>query len=370
MNLRDSGWTALHYCAKYGDYESIKSFADVGIDINLKTNDGKTILHIAALYGHLNLCKTLTDKHNFDVNTTSNARWTALHYSARNGSYELVNFFAYMGTDIYLKEDSGWNCLHIAALYGHFNLCNTLLHKHKFDIHITDDEGWTALHYSARNGSYELVKFFADIGTDIYLKNHLGWNCLHIAALCGHLNLCNTLILKYNFDVGIASNSRGTALHYSARYGTYELVKLFADIGTDIHLKNNLGQNCLHIAAAYKHLNLCQALIDKHNFDVYMVDNNGWTALHYAARKGSSELVSFFADMGIDIHIKDNLGQNCLHFAALSGHVNLCKTLLDKHNFHVDMTSNEGWTALHYSARNDTYELVQFFADMKADIYV
>ena len=80
--------------------------------------------------------------------------------------------------------------------------------------------------------------------------------------------------------------------------------------------------------------------------------------------------MSFFADMGIDIHIKDNLGQNCLHFAALSGHVNLCKTLLDKHNFHVDMTSNEGWTALHCSARNNTYELVTFFADMKADIYV
>lgn len=59
MDLRDNGWTALHYCAKYGDYESIKSFADVGIDINLKTNDEKNILHITANYGNLNLCKAL-----------------------------------------------------------------------------------------------------------------------------------------------------------------------------------------------------------------------------------------------------------------------------------------------------------------------
>ena len=44
---------------KYGDYESIKSFADVGIDINLKTNDEKNILHITANYGNLNLCKAL-----------------------------------------------------------------------------------------------------------------------------------------------------------------------------------------------------------------------------------------------------------------------------------------------------------------------
>ena len=98
MNLRDNGWTAPRYCAKYVDYESIKSFADVGTDINFKTNDGKAILYIAANYGHLNLCKTFTDKHNFDVNTTSTSRWTALHYSAKNGSYELVNFFVHMGT--------------------------------------------------------------------------------------------------------------------------------------------------------------------------------------------------------------------------------------------------------------------------------
>ena len=148
------------------------------------------------------------------------------------------------------------------------------------------------------------------------------------------------------------------------------MVKLFADIGTDIQLKNNLGQNCLHIAAAYKHFNLCKTLIYKHNLDVHMVDNNGWTALHYAARNGSSELVSFFADMGIDIYLKDNLGQNCLHFAALSGHLHLCKTLLETKDFDLHMTNNEGWTALHYPARNGTYELVKFFADMKADIYV
>ena len=117
-------------------------------------------------------------------------------------------------------------------------------------------------------------------------------------------NNCN----KHNFDRDIASNTTGTTLHYSARNGIYELVTFFADKRTDIHLKNDLGQNCLYIAAAYEHLNLCKTIIDKQSFDVHMADNKGWTALHYAARKGSSELVSFFADMGIDIHIKVNLG--------------------------------------------------------------
>ena len=158
----------------------------------------------------------------------------------------------------------------------------------------------------------------------------------------------------------MASNAGGTVLHYSIRYGSYELVTLFANKRTDIHLKSNLGQNCVHIGAAYKQLNLCKTLIDKQSFDWHMADKNGWTAFHYAARNGSYKLVSFFADMVI----KDNLGQKCLHF----GHLNLCKTLLDKHNFDVHMEINEDWTARHYSARNGTNELVKFFANASIDI--
>ena len=59
---------------------------------------------------------------------------------------------------------------------------------------MADKNGWTGLHHSARNGSHELVKYFADIGTDINLKTSNGENCLHIAALYGHLNICKSLI--------------------------------------------------------------------------------------------------------------------------------------------------------------------------------
>ena len=38
---------------------------------------------------------------------------TALHYSARYGSYELITYFADVGADIYLKDNDGWNCLHL-----------------------------------------------------------------------------------------------------------------------------------------------------------------------------------------------------------------------------------------------------------------
>ena len=366
----NDGWTALHFSAQSGSYQLVTYFAEMGTDIHLKTNDGKNCLHIAALKGHLNLCKVLIDKHEFDVNMTNNLGWTALHFSARIGSYELVAYFVDMGTDIRLKINDGYNCLHIAALKGHLNLCKELIDTHKFDLHLTNNHGWTALHCSVQNGSYELFKYFADMRTNIRKKTNHGVNCLHIAASQGNLNLCKVLIDKHKFDFQITDNYGWTALHRSVENGSYELFKYFADMGTDIHLKTNDGRNCLHIAALKGNLNICKILIDKHKFDVNMtIYNDRFTALHYAAQSGSSELVTYFANMGTDIHLKTNDGSNCLHFAALKGHLNLCKVLIDKHKFDLHVTDNGGYTAFHCSAQSGNYELVAYFADMGIDIH-
>ena len=84
-----------------------------------------------------------------------------------------------------------------------------------------------------------------------------------------------------------------------------------------------------------------------------MTDNDGWTTPHYYARNGSYDLVRYFGEVEISIYNKSSLDQNCLHIAALYGHMILCRTLLDKHNFDMDAVDNNGWTALHYSARNE-----------------
>ena len=131
-----------------GSYELVKYFVDKGTDIFLKTNDGSNCLHITAQNGHLNLCKELINKDNFDIHLANNAGWTALHFSSSNGSYDLLKYFVNKGTDIFLKTNSGLNCPHIAALYGHLKLCKKLIINHNFDIHTADNSGWTALHFS------------------------------------------------------------------------------------------------------------------------------------------------------------------------------------------------------------------------------
>ena len=366
----NKGWTAVHYSAQSGNYELVAYFVQMGADIHLKTDDGINCLHIAALQGHLNLCKMLIDKHKVDLHITDNEGWTAVHYSAQSGNYELVAYFVEMGADIHLKTDDGINCLHIAALQGHLNLCKMLIDKHKVDLHITDNEGWTAAHSSAQSGNYELVAYFVEMGADIHLKTDDGINCLHIAALQGHLNLCKMLIDKHKVDLDMTTNKGWTAVHSSAQSGNYELVAYFVEMGADIHLKTDNGINCLHIAALQGHLNLCKMLIDKHKVDLHITDNEGRTAVHYSAQSGNYELVAYFVQMGADIHLKIDDGRNCLHVAALKGHLNLCKMLIDKHKVDLHITDNEGRTAVHYSAQSGNYELVAYFVQMGADIHL
>ena len=366
----DNGWTKIHHAAKNGKYEEIKALAERGINIHLKTHEGKNCLHIAAANGQSNLCKTLIFRHEFDINMIHNGGWTALHFSVQNGSHELVKFFTDQGADIHRKTNNGVTCLHIAAAHGHLNLCKTLKNKYEFNLHVTDDYGWKALHRSALSGTYDLVKFFADNGTDIYLKTREGMNCLHIAAAKAHLNLCKALMKIHNFKGDMADNYGWTALHRSALNGSYDLVKLFAENGTDIYLKTREGMNCLHFAASRAHLNLCKALMKKHNFKGDTADNYGWTALHRSAQNGNYDVVKFFADNGTDIFLKMEEGNDCLHIAALNGHLKLCEKLVAEHKFDVNMVDNLGWTALHHSARNGSYELIEFFIKMGADIHL
>lgn len=81
-----SGFTALHWAAKFGNTEMLVKIIDVSkkggvdIDVNAKTHGGYTPLHIAALHDQEHIMVMLVGELGADVNIRDNSGRKALHY--------------------------------------------------------------------------------------------------------------------------------------------------------------------------------------------------------------------------------------------------------------------------------------------------
>lgn len=80
----DLGWNALHYAAKGGDVIILEELIKHRMDIGCLTTDGKTILHIACIHKHPEICEYAVKhlpKNRLNAKTKNNGL-TAAHYLA------------------------------------------------------------------------------------------------------------------------------------------------------------------------------------------------------------------------------------------------------------------------------------------------
>ena len=251
--------------------------------------------------------------------------------------------------------------------------------------------------WGARNDYVEIAKFlFDEMDGEKNLKEDGGITPLHYAAKAGNVELVKLISENITNGEKNPKNGRGeTPLHMAAEYGHFGVVQT---ILANIPDKENpnppdrlSGWTPLHAATRNGHEDVALAILLKieERFIEYKEFNpedfNGSTPLHQLARVGKSGRSMYFImdNMGHrwdwntyqrvlnTSNPPDKNGWTPLHWAARKGHLNFVQQIMNRLDERLDDKNpkdRHGCTPLHAAARNNHFEVVErILLDIRSD---
>lgn len=117
-----------------------------------------------------------------------------------------------------------------------------------------------------------------------------------------------------------------TAIRLNDTSKYYELI-----LSNNINVLNDNKRNLLHVAIAFKNIEICRDLIER-GIDVNHKDYNGQTPLHFCAQYRNVEIAKVVLSINGDPNIKDSYGNNALWTATFNarGNYELITLLIEK----------------------------------------
>lgn len=335
--VQEGGMNAMHIAAANGKVEIVKLFSDNKTLINAKDKGGTTPLMLAAVNGRKDVCEVLlgigADPYSVQENDQN-----VMHFAAAYGHPEIVKMFLTDKKLLDSRNKWGMTPLMLAAMNGQTPVCEILL-KGGADSLLVDVNGFNAMHLAAQKGLTEVVKLFASNKKTIDAQIKQGNTPLTLAAEYGSLECCE-ILLKAGADATIVTSLGMNALHFAVNvsilnsnlYDRLGLVNLLVPYKKLINTKTLKQVTPLMLAATglegFCSVEICEMLL-KAGADPKQVDENGDTALHWAATNARTGVVGFLAKNPQLVNTANKLGMTPLMILAAAGNRDGCKALLE-----------------------------------------
>ena len=343
--INDDGDTVLHYAAKKGLLKMLKFIINHRNCNLMATNKrGEAILHCAV--EHTKVVTYLISECNCDPMTINNDGDTVLHYAAKKGLLKVLKLIInHHNCNLIATNKWGKTILHCAM--EHIKVVKYLIVECNSDpMTVINDDGDTVLHYAANKGLLDLLKFMINHHhCNLMATNKWGETILHCAV--EYTEVVKYLIIECNCDPMTVINDDGdTVLHYAAKKGLLDLLKFMINHHhCNLMATNKWGKTILHCAVEYTEV--VKYLIIECNCDpMTVINDDGDTVLHYAAKKGLLNFLKFMINHhNCNLMAINKQGKTILHCAV--AHTEVVQYLIIECNCDPMVADKDGWTLLH-----------------------
>jgi ankyrin repeat protein len=233
------------------------------------------------------------------------------------------------GANIELANDGGFTALAVAARLGHPSCAQALLDAGA-NANTQGRSGHTPLMEAVMHKQVDCVRALL-AASNLAVTDKMGNTAFHAAVITASEACFELLLPLYDVDVrtvpGVQPSGKAmpffnmTALHLACQRGLLAMCKTLLGHGADRMARDSRQFTPLHYAAGQGNLSCVVMLVGRPGkvrmtpAEVDAADENGRTALHYAALHGSDQICGVLLGAGAQLDAKDSHGQTPLMIA-------------------------------------------------------
>jgi len=296
VNCQDcDGNTPLHFVKKDCEERTLDFLLKGGADPNRENKSGMTPIHVALMNGSENNLRAFLHARPISKENT------ALHLAVKNGRLDYVKLLAESGSNLDCKDADGKTPLEVAQGNGKKDIADFL-------------KGMMELRKQVTSSASRWVSSAPP---------------LHAAVMKRQVHLIPS-ILASGIDINCQDSNRQTALHIAAKNDFTEIVELLLSRNAKTDITDKSGKTAFYCAVEARHIASAKLLKAKMYYGTFDYRSDaGCTSLHVAANYNDVDLVRLHVDGWVDINRHDNNGNTALHIAAMKGSLEICKILVE-----------------------------------------